>query len=100
MLNDAQSKAHEVINLQGLHGAVGWVWDSARFTELDPVGESSQAGCQLVLSNLEDGSYAVEFWHTTLGRVIQAREVSVGGGSLVVEIPPFARDVAYKVKPL
>ena len=47
-----------------------------------------------------DGAYRVEFWDTEEGRPVQATQVRAERGALVVDVPSFRRDLAFKIKPL
>jgi len=48
---------------------------------------------------LADGAYVVEFWNTQFGRRFAEERAESAGGALRVRVPPFARDLAFKVRP-
>lgn len=52
------------------------------------------------LQGLGDGDYRVEFWDTISGKIVGTQDVQVQNGSLAIKPPPFAADLAGKVRPL
>jgi hypothetical protein len=51
----------------------------------------------IVISGLNAGNYAVEFWDTHTGAVIQRGSIS---GDTSLKLPPFKGDIAIKIKPV
>ena len=57
-------------------------------------------GSEVVVPDLTPGMYAVEFWDTTAGTVIDSASLTTQeDGSLHIALPDFNKDVAIKVKP-
>lgn len=69
--------------------AFGWI--------LSPSG-GTVTGETLTLSGLNDGDYTVAWWNTWTGDV-QTAQATCSGGSLVVPVPDFSKDIAFKVLP-
>jgi hypothetical protein len=69
-------------------------WD-ARWDMGNP---STRNGVRATLSGLAAGSYVVQFWDTLQGTFAQTT-VTVSGGSLTLDLPPFQRSIAMKLKP-
>jgi hypothetical protein len=42
--------------------------------------------------------YRVEFWSTAGGVLTNSQDVAVREGTLSVTVPPFSRDIAFKVR--
>lgn len=95
----AASPAHSVLSLQSSRRALGWAWNHAEYTSLEPGDEATDTNLSIRLTDLEAGEYDLEFWDTVYGRVIATARLSVADGALTAPIPPFTRDVAFKLKP-
>jgi hypothetical protein len=50
------------------------------------------------IHGLQPGDYSVEWWHTHEGKTISERRASSTGDSLRIEVPPFSRDIACKIR--
>ena len=61
------------------------------------VGEPIADG-QVTLTDLEDGTYTVEFWDTLTGTISQQTTLEVTGGVATIALPPMSGDLAAKVK--
>lgn len=51
---------------------------------------------------LKPGSYHIEWWSTLGGseiKVVEESELSLAGGPLRIDVPPFSRDIACKIRP-
>lgn len=59
----------------------------------DAVRESKVA-----LKGITDGSWSVEWWDTLEGKVVSSATTSATGGQLMMEAPPFAADIAARLK--
>lgn len=78
--------------------ALGWIYRRENFSETDPAGPAAIRDATLRVPGLSDGAYVVEFWNTQTGRRFEQTEATSSGGSLEVAVPPFARDLAFKVR--
>ncbi len=78
----------------------GWLHAAApMFSTLDPDAPPGFLGLNLRLGGEEGRIYRVEFWDTRRGRPVERpTDHRVRGGTFDVDIPPFARDIAFKVK--
>ncbi len=97
--NGAMSETLDAQCLKNRRRALGWIFLTGAFQHRDPAGTTVEAGVSLELTNLQDGSYDVEFWDTTAGRPVAKSKATTQYGSLSVPVPAFARDIAFKVKP-
>jgi len=79
--------------------ALGWIYDRKGFRRYELPGDKTIKGAKLHLSGMDKGLYHIEFWDTTAGRPANAEHVESEAGSLMVPVPPFIRDIAFKVKP-
>lgn len=89
----------------------GWILDREQLSDL-PFGAArakearSYTGIQLNAANFKPGDYAVEFWDTQAGKVIETRKVTVvegekdgvPGRTLAIRFPNFTLDTAFKIK--
>ncbi len=50
------------------------------------------------IRDLESGTYNIEWWNTHDGSIIQKQQVSLTEGPLKITVPPFARDIACKIR--
>jgi len=76
----------------------GWIH---RDSDFDTVGTNAAAlvvNAVLQLGGMTDGPFRVEYWDTVKGEPVQEQSVTSAAGLLRVAIPPFARDIAVKVK--
>jgi len=79
--------------------ALGWVYRSRDFSTVDPNGPPTCADAEVRLPGFQDGAYEVEFWNTQVGRRQASATVKADAGVLAVRVPPFARDIAFKIRP-
>lgn len=79
--------------------ALGWIYRTRSFEAADPTDTGSLSGLALTLTDMDDGEYQVQFWDTVAGRPVADVHAAAEKGSLTVAVPPFARDIAFKVKP-
>jgi hypothetical protein len=76
----------------------GWLYHELPLYETrDPSGSALTKGVSVRLDDMRAGSYTVEFWDTQRGEVVLTRKQSPNDGIMVVDFPPFARDMAVKV---
>jgi hypothetical protein len=99
-INGVEAPSLRNVCLRGKTLCLGWIYDSLNYGESDPRGDATIANLHLVLSDMERGSYAVEFWDTTAGRCLTRDSLTTPGDTLDIPVPPFARDIAFKIKPL
>ncbi len=79
--------------------ALGWIYRTEGFDDIDPDGPATCVDAEIALSGLKDGAYEVEFWNTQVGERAHTQKAQSAGGTLRVRVPPFARDLAFKVRP-
>lgn len=80
--------------------ALGWIYQAQGFSALDPMAPPSVSNLVLQLSGMTNTALNVEFWDTIVGRKVRELETTAAQGTLTVDVPPFARDIAFKVKPV
>ena len=79
--------------------AYGWVHlGPLQFATQNPESGSKQKNYWLNFEGTEGAIYRFEFWDTVQGTVVTRLDERVRGGRARIEIPPFARDIAFKVK--
>ncbi|MBN1673570.1 MAG: DUF5060 domain-containing protein [Kiritimatiellae bacterium] len=77
---------------------LGWICRVTDFERVDPAGPAAASGLTLDVTDLADGEARVEFWDTREGTVIASSRQTIAGGVLRVDVPAFARDIAFKIK--
>jgi hypothetical protein len=83
----------------GLEGGRGWIYRETDFETIDPSGPATVTDGVLRIKGLGGGPYEIEFWDTILGRPVARAPVRGRGGEASVPLPPFARDLAFKIRP-
>jgi len=78
--------------------ALGWIYHTERFPSIDPSGEPTVMELTVRLDGMSGGAYDVEFWDTMAGKAVSRRRYASRNGLLVVQVPPFARDIAFKAR--
>jgi hypothetical protein len=78
--------------------ALGWIYDTRAFNTTDSEAHPTLSNVVARLDGMSNGLYRVEFWTTTTGKPAKQEDVAVKEGSLSVTVPPFARDIAFKVR--
>jgi hypothetical protein len=80
--------------------AYGWIYHNSRFGAIDPLGEAAKDGLVLAMRGMKAGDYQIEFWDTNEGKRISVVIASCAkaGAVLSVDVPAFARDIAFKLK--
>jgi hypothetical protein len=93
-------------------GGYAWIYDNAEFdiytkTNRD-VGIFHETreyvapefrNVQVPIKGLSQGKYLVEVWDTYKGEVITSKVLETVGTTVTVELPPFIKDIALKIKP-
>jgi hypothetical protein len=90
----------------------GWILDRENLSDL-PFQPSRQGewktfkDIKLTVGNVKPGLYTVEFWDTQSGQVLETRKFTVNDADkdgvpakcLVIALPEFKLDTAFKIKP-
>ena len=76
----------------------GWIYDSKRFSEIDPEGPATVTNLSMSLGQMSNGAVRVEFWDTVKGTPVKTVPAVVSNETVTVVVPPFARDIAFKIK--
>jgi hypothetical protein len=81
--------------------AVGWIYAPAPLLQtrrLRKTGEETPRVpvTQLVLDNLQDGVYRVEFVDTETGQPTHRIEARTANRQLLLAVPAFSSDIAYR----
>ena len=84
--------------MKGPQDGYGWIYENEEFSAVDPQGAPTVTNLVMTLGRMAEGPVAVEFWNTTRGVPIATVSGVVADGSLVVAVPPFARDIAFKIQ--
>lgn len=75
----------------------GWIYDAARFQSLDPSDTPDMTNLVLRLDGMTNGTFRAEFWDTSAGVPVGAVRAASSAGNLRLPVPPFARDIAFKL---
>lgn len=90
----------EALCLKNRSRGLGWIFHTSDFGRIDASGPAVTEGVAMRVPGLAAGAYRVEFWDTVSGRRMTDTPATVGdNGELAVDVPAFARDIAFKVKP-
>ena len=84
--------------LQNRQGGYGWLYEEGIFDRTDPLGPPAVSNVTVTLSGLADGALAVEFWDTARGVPVEKSKMQVKDGGVILHVPPFTRDIAFKYK--
>src|SRR5690554_2822862 len=52
---------------------------------------------EITIPNLLPGKYRIESWQTFTGEILETRVEEAPQGLLVIKLPPFKKDIAYKI---
>ena len=82
-------------------GAYAWVYDTRAMDDWLPPGAAPRReGAMIRIPGLQAGAYRVEFWDTSVGRIVSESTTTVQEGRpLELSVPGFVWDIAVKVKP-
>ncbi|MCX7591640.1 MAG: DUF5060 domain-containing protein [Kiritimatiellae bacterium] len=94
---NANSSRIAALALQNDRRAVGWVYLAEEFDRVEPTGVPVITNAVLRLEQMAEGTYRAEYWDTVQGRPNGDTHASANGGVLLLKVPPFARDIAFKV---
>jgi len=95
----------QVIGMSSGTHAVGWIYVPAAFSQRVPLENEDDGSnrtinrLQAVIGNFQDGTYRVDFVDTTTGQISKRADVRASDGQLLLAVPAFARDIAYRVTP-
>lgn len=79
--------------------AFGWLYVTfPQFSVVDPAGKPTTGGLRLRLQGADGAIYRIEFWDTLRGVPVSRGDARARGGYAEVEVPAFARDIAFKAK--
>lgn len=79
--------------------ALGWLYVTDRFDKTDPRGKPACVNLRVHISSMDPGPRTVEFWDTIEGRPLSTTPVAPDpNGGVEFDVPPFARDIAFKIK--
>lgn len=59
----------------------------------------SLSGKTFTLTGMSAGNYTARYWNTYTGALVRTDNLTASGGSLVLNIPAFRRDIVVKVTP-
>lgn len=92
------------IGVQALAGgtrAYVWLYDRDWLaTQLDDADARKREDLKLRFHAARADNYRVEFWETVGGTVIAEKVVESADGTVDVDVPPFHKDIAVKIKPV
>lgn len=77
----------------------GWIYHyDQSYSRIDPFGPPVTSNIVLSLDSMAAGLIRVEFWDTTKGIPVGTATGTVLNGTFSAAVPPFARDIAFKIK--
>lgn len=77
---------------------LGWVCRTPEFETADLAGPPRVKELQAEISGMTNGAFTVEYWDTAKGALARRVSVASTNGVLALTLPPFVRDVAFKVR--
>ena len=82
-------------------GGYAWIHaPSPTYSAIDPSGEAAHIGYKLVVPapDLDGRVFVFDFWDTLRGERVRLVDARVREGRAEAPIPPFARDIAVKIR--
>jgi hypothetical protein len=78
------------------HEALAWIWDVRSNWKADQSGAefTPVSGIELTVPNVVAGIYQAQWWDTRAGIVIRTDQVTAKDQRVVLQAPPFSRDIA------
>ncbi len=76
----------------------GWIYQTRDYEHADPAGAPTVSNLVIRLPDMTNGTIRVEFWNTLHGTPLPAIERVASNGVLELDVPPFARDIAFKLQ--
>ncbi|MCS7179914.1 MAG: DUF5060 domain-containing protein, partial [bacterium] len=99
-LSDGKIMGKDVdfVGIQNRDEGFFWIYDKKVFnSQIKRINPIKIEDAQLILKNLNEGIYKVEFWDTYKGEVI--KEIIIENKNwLLIPIIPFEKDIAIKIK--
>ena len=95
----------QAVGMSSGTNAVGWIYVVAAFGQHVPLGNEDDGSGRTInrlkatIGNFKDGTYRIDFVDTVTGRPSKRADVRAANGQLVLSVPSFARDIAYRVTP-
>jgi hypothetical protein len=96
---EGQAYDFDLIGLQSPELTMFWLCDSLGMTDKGRPQHFAYEGIKVALPGFQDQTYDVEYWDTYKGRALAQSKSNVESGSLVLELPRFTNDVAFKIRP-
>lgn len=84
--------------LKNRNRALGWIYHSEDFSSVDLQGNTMVTNLTLRMKDMCDGNFYVEFWNTIAGRPVAKISVQTENKVLIVNVPGFIRDIAFKIR--
>jgi hypothetical protein len=88
-----------VVTLKSPTRATGWLYNRRRFEQIDPLAKPGSLDIAMKFQDMRGPDFNVEFWDTISGTVIARNRLRSDAGELMIPVPPFARDIAFHVRP-
>ncbi len=98
LLKDQAAPNLGAVCLRSPTAATGWIYNGNGFGWIDPAGEPRNKDLVLQVGGLDDRPFRVEFWNTVSGDITARAEATAKEHTLSVPLPPFARDIAFKIR--
>ncbi len=104
MEGEAPSSASnlQVVCMASPTNATGWIYAPSACNLNPPSGAEPATttqlftNVQLILTNLAQGLYRTSFVNTETGHPVRQQEVRTSGDRLILTVPPFPHDIAYR----
>ena len=90
----------QAVCLKSTSKANGWIYAPDEFNEQPVLDLQPLAGVSLSINGLTNGNYRIEFWETLRGTIVDTRNLTVTADRFTVPVPPFRRDIAFKLRRL
>lgn len=74
-----------------------WLHDRAYQPDY-PLGNGTITGTNLLVNNLQDGTYTVTWYNTYSGEIMNQTTNTTSGGKLSLTLPTFQKDIALKLR--
>lgn len=99
-LKGGQSETLSYYGLQSPELLMGWICDVKGMKHGDRAAPQEFRGIQFYTRPTRPGRYRIEYWDTQRGLIVTSQELDTDkSGRLLLSLPPFKNDVAFKVFP-
>jgi len=88
----------QAFSLKSGTSSLGWIYDAPAFNSSGSDAHPVISNLVARLNGMSNDLYRVEFWNTAGGVLTKSQDVAVRDGTLSVTVPPFSRDIAFKVR--